>query len=196
MKRINTQNINTPELVDNIFQIKWDKKLHDKDQNRFDELAAKFEGGKYLDLGCFNSPKPVELAENSDNEVWAVDHAPEVIKTLKSKFPKVNYLCKDFHKLPFKPNYFDYIVIGEVIEHLEEPQKIIDEAYDLLKEGGILTISTPFEETITQPLISAEHVWGYEEDDIKTLLQNSGFKDIEIQINRDNVPVFIAYAKK
>ncbi len=193
MKRINTENLNCPELSDVIFHEKWYDDIHTIDLPRFEELAKKFAGGEYLDVGCFNSPMPGLLA-NKGNEVWAIDYAPKVITTLKGLFPKVNYICIDFMSLPFKDDYFDYIVAGEVIEHLEDPTSFIKELKRVLKPGGMLAISCPFEELISQDSVSKEHLWGFTEDDLRKLLLE--FKEIETSVMRNGCLVFIAYARK
>lgn len=43
-----------------------------------------------------------------------------------------------------KNGSFDTVYCVEVIEHAYEPQAVVDEAYRVLKEGGTLLLSTPF----------------------------------------------------
>lgn len=198
MKRLSDQNINTPEMADEIFRTRWDSKEHTVDWNRFAALAKHFKGGRYLDLGCFNSPMPGHLSEQfPDADIFAIDHAPEVIKKMQEMYPKVHYICADFLSykwLPEDMGYFDYIVAGEVIEHLEDPQQFIDGVYKLLKPGGIFALSTPFEERISQPAVSHEHIWAFTLEDIKQLL--SKFRDFNVEINQDTVKLFLAYGTK
>lgn len=47
-------------------------------------------------------------------------------------------------KLSYKDNYFDYITMLAVIEHLNNPSKVIKEGYRVLKEDGLLIITTPY----------------------------------------------------
>jgi len=49
----------------------------------------------------------------------------------------------DIYNLSYPDGYFDTITMLAVIEHLEHPQKAIDEVYRLLKRGGCLIITTP-----------------------------------------------------
>ena len=46
-------------------------------------------------------------------------------------------------RLPYGENYFDFILCGDVIEHLVDPWKVIEELSFYLKKGGSLIISTP-----------------------------------------------------
>jgi ubiquinone/menaquinone biosynthesis C-methylase UbiE len=44
---------------------------------------------------------------------------------------------------PFSNNQFDYVVAGEIIEHLENPKAFLDEVYRILKKDGYLILTTP-----------------------------------------------------
>lgn len=45
--------------------------------------------------------------------------------------------------LPFAGNTFDLVILGEVIEHLYDPDKIMSECNRILKSNGVLLITTP-----------------------------------------------------
>lgn len=195
MLRLNPNNINTPELSEKIFIENWGGMPHNKDQGRFDDLTRYYKGGRYLDIGCFNSPKPGQLADNSNNEIWAMDHATAVVSKMKQIYPKVNYVVGDLYSTPFRNEYFDYIVAGEVIEHLEDPSAFINEVFRILSPNGIFALSTPFEEGISQTIITPEHLWGFSKEDIEGFLYPYT-QDVEIHINTDNTKVIVAYARK
>ena len=46
--------------------------------------------------------------------------------------------------LKFEDNYFDYVFILEVLEHVSEPHKAVNEIERTLVPGGIVILSTPF----------------------------------------------------
>tara|TARA_R100001530_G_scaffold127734_1_gene97061 strand:- start:11847 stop:12434 length:588 start_codon:yes stop_codon:yes gene_type:complete len=194
MERFTRKNINTPELSEKIFKEKWNEDVHTVDGNRFDELARDFKGGRYLDIGCFNSPKLGELAEIEGNEIHGIDHAKRVIDVMSLKFPNVNYKVGDCYELPYEDEYFDYIVSGELLEHLEVPQEMIAEAMRVLKSGGTMAISTPYMEGRGQSLISDEHLWSFGYADMSELFDQYG--RVEITVNSDNVKVFLVYVTK
>lgn len=198
MKKLRDENKNTPELVDNLFAKRWRENFHYIDWRRFELLAKYFKGGKYLDVGCFNSPMPYELAlsHKGKAEINALDHAPKMIAHLKGKYPEVNYICHDFVKngLPFKDEELNYIVAGEVIEHLEEPEKFIAEAMRCLKWDGILAMSTPFAEGVQEPAVSDEHLWSFVIDDIQTLCEPYG--QTEIIFYQDSIKNILSWTIK
>jgi len=53
-------------------------------------------------------------------------------------------VCENFaEKTGFASDYFDVVFLGDVIEHLIEPDKLVIELHRDLKNGGILIITTP-----------------------------------------------------
>ncbi len=50
----------------------------------------------------------------------------------------------DAHQLPFRDSEFDAYIAIEVFEHLHSPHYAIQEAFRVVKPGGILLLSLPF----------------------------------------------------
>lgn len=53
-------------------------------------------------------------------------------------------LVSDAHYLPFKNESFDCCILNAVLEHVREPNKILAEAYRVLKPNSVLWVSVPF----------------------------------------------------
>lgn len=53
-------------------------------------------------------------------------------------------MCFDGHKLPFKKDVFDNIIIMDVLHHLEKPLFFFEEVYSVLKSNGRLIIIEPY----------------------------------------------------
>lgn len=174
MKRLN-QNYNSPE----VFNRKFTGTLGVSDMERLEALAKHFTGGVYVDVGCLDSPMPVILSERyPKSEIWGIDYANEVISFLAKRFPKVKYVVANCYKLPFENESVDYVVAGEVIEHLDSPSDFVREALRVLKPGGVLAISTPWEELDRQPSVGGKlHVWSFSVEDIRSLL---GTDEVEV----------------
>lgn len=54
-----------------------------------------------------------------------------------------DFLC-DSSSVPVPENSFDVVVLSEVLEHLENPMKTLNEAYRILRPGGKMLLCTPF----------------------------------------------------
>lgn len=50
----------------------------------------------------------------------------------------------DAHEIRWESGYFDTTLAIDVLEHVREPQKVVDEMRRVLKAGGICITSTPF----------------------------------------------------
>ena len=58
-------------------------------------------------------------------------------------FPEVDIIA-DCTKLPFENNSIDGVLSLAVLEHVENPEDFIKEAYRVLKPGGIIITGVPF----------------------------------------------------
>jgi SAM-dependent methyltransferase len=83
---------------------------------------------------------------------------------------------------------FDYVVCTEVLEHTLQPFNAVNEMWRLLKPGGKLFVSTPFNFRIHGPLPDC---WRFTEYGLRALLTN--FRIIELQglatSDRDLMPI-------
>lgn len=50
----------------------------------------------------------------------------------------------DAHSLPFQADSFDFIIMTNLLEHLRNPAKAIEEAGRVVKPGGKILVSVPF----------------------------------------------------
>lgn len=50
----------------------------------------------------------------------------------------------DAHNLPFRSNSIDSVMIAAVLEHVQDPRKVVEEAYRVLKKEGYIYAETPF----------------------------------------------------
>ena len=53
-------------------------------------------------------------------------------------------IVADAHALSFRDGSFEVVLATEVLEHLQEPQKAVDEMFRVLKPGGTLLLTTRF----------------------------------------------------
>ena len=75
--------------------------------------------------------------------------------------------CDLNRKMEFADGSFDTCIAIEVIEHLHNPQNLIDEAWRVLKKDGFLFITTPNVHSIAQKLrflFSDDFLWFRDKD--------------------------------
>lgn len=183
MQRLATKNINTPSEYNRIFKVRAETGIDPFDLKRWNLLLKWYKGGRIVDLGCLDSMVPV-LAKGSHpkSEVWGLDHAKEAIDEMQARYPTILYHAGDIYDTKFINQYFDYVVLGEVLEHLEKPEEAIKEALRILKRNGTLAISVPLNEAIEPGAVDKDrHLWSFTLEDIKKLL-GSSVRDIKYKV--------------
>lgn len=104
--------------------------------------AAKRCEGRILDLGC-GTGYGTKILSGKGREIYGIDVSQEAIDYARRKYFGPEYICCSAEKLPFEDNYFDAVTAFEIIEHVEKPEKVLDEIHRVLKKDGDLFISTP-----------------------------------------------------
>lgn len=95
---------------------------------------SKFAKGKLLDIGCGNKPYEKILANKITGYVGC--------DIIQSSLNKVDVLCPA-DKIPLDSNTFDTVFSTQTIEHVENHQGLVNEAYRLIKPGGYFIVSAP-----------------------------------------------------
>ena len=113
--------------------------------------------GKMLDVGCgpgiflHEAKKMGFTVQGVDLSVWAKEHAKE-----NFGIDVFQGMLKD---AAFPDRSFDVVVMNDVIEHLEDPKSVLEEVGRLLKNDGVLYVSTPDIDSFWSRLLRAKW-WG------------------------------------
>ena len=98
---------------------------------------------KILDIGCGCGALIGYLKGIYPNaEVFGIELNPEVAKIASAMGSVV---CGDVEEKDFawEKEYFDYIIMGDVLEHLMTPENVLTRLYKCLKTGGHIIVSMP-----------------------------------------------------
>lgn len=96
---------------------------------------------KILDIGCGDGSFIIRFKKYC--EVFGVDVSRRAIKIAKEAGIDAYTVDVSCEKLPFEDEYFDIVYMGDVIEHLVNPDFAINEAARVIKSNGFLVLSTP-----------------------------------------------------
>lgn len=98
---------------------------------------------KILEVGCGLGSLTSEL-EGTGAEVTAIDISPDLVEMAARTKPwtRIDFKVRDAHKTGFDANYFDAIVVGSALHHLELNASL-REFHRILRPGGVLICSEP-----------------------------------------------------
>lgn len=99
------------------------------------------DNGRFLDIGC-GLGLGLAYGHALGFELHATEYDPVSIDFVKSKF-EVDAFQGDLLDANYPDNYFDFIYISHVIEHVLDPNAYIKEMFRILKPGGVMAIGTP-----------------------------------------------------
>ncbi|MCK5831942.1 MAG: class I SAM-dependent methyltransferase [Methylococcales bacterium] len=140
------------------------------------ELITEIPTGDHriLEVGCAEGATSASLKNSGcASVVVGIELIPEAADQAKNKLDHV--VCGDIESLAlqepwFSEESFDYILCGDVLEHLKDPWKQITNLLKLLKRGGKIIISLPNVRYygVSFPLIFRDE-WTYREAGILDL---------------------------
>jgi len=96
-----------------------------------------------LDIGCGAGFLTNALAKEK-HKVSGIDLSKESLSVAKEhdQTKTVDYQVASAYTLPYPDSYFDVVCAMDVLEHVDEPKKLISEASRVLKPGGLFFFHT------------------------------------------------------
>ena len=99
-----------------------------------------------LDAGCGEGFSLYKLSEyNIGEKLEGIDYSKEAISIGKKLFPNLSLKQGSIYNLPCKDNTFDLVLSTEVLEHLENPKKALQEILRVSKKYILVSVpNEPF----------------------------------------------------
>jgi len=142
-----------------------------------------------LDIGCWGGEKVLELSKKCKN-VYGMDIDNSKINSADSKVKRKLKLGDVTKKIPFKRK-FDWIILSEVLEHVGNDEKALENIFNSLKEEGKLILSTPRDikgfniwdpAWVRWKFLGGQKHYHYTKEELFGKLNNNGFKIKEYYI--------------
>jgi ubiquinone/menaquinone biosynthesis C-methylase UbiE/predicted transcriptional regulator len=184
------------------------RKRQDKTREYFDALAGRF-GRSYVpgrswealahsliallppltvaDLGAGEGTLAQLLAKRA-RKVIAVDNSAKMVEfggelARKHGFKNLEYRLGDLEDPPITAASIDLAFFSQALHHAINPQRAITSAYRLLRKGGRVLILDLLNHQFDKAReLYADHWLGFSEVDLHKLLENAGFKQIDVRV--------------
>jgi 2-polyprenyl-3-methyl-5-hydroxy-6-metoxy-1,4-benzoquinol methylase len=98
--------------------------------------------GRVLDVGC-STGYLAERLQQRGSTVIGVELDERAAEAARRFCEAVHVGDIETMELPFEPESFDYVMCGDLIEHLRDPQGVLERLRPLLRPTGRLVLSTP-----------------------------------------------------
>jgi ubiquinone/menaquinone biosynthesis C-methylase UbiE len=100
------------------------------------------ENSRVLDVGCGEGTRLDYLAHNNSKAV-GMDISAKAIELAGKRYPKNIHLVGNSEKIPFDSEYFDLVYSAFVFEHLDNPEKVLNEMFRVTRAGGKIALIAP-----------------------------------------------------
>ncbi len=138
--------------------------------------------GKLLDVGAYTGVF-VEIAARHGWDAWGLEPGRWAVEQARSH--GLNMIEGTLDRSGLADRSFDVVTLWDVIEHLTDPFKEIQETYRVLKSGGLLVIHTMDIDSLFArvmrsrwPWLMEMHVYYFSRRTLSAMLEKAGFKVI------------------
>jgi SAM-dependent methyltransferase len=131
-------------------------------------------GPDVLDAGAGQGTLSAKLAELGF-DVTSADASPAAVAVLEQRL-RGEVVRADVTSLPFEDQRFDAVVLGEVLEHIEDDLGALREVARVLRTDGVLALSVPANPKLFGPSdVWAGHVRRYTRPELIDACTAAGF---------------------
>ncbi len=124
------------------------------------------------------TPTIVDISETS------IRTAKDVLSTFNIDYSEIDFILGDYLTVPIETSGFDFIIMGEVLEHVNDAPGFMERTKKLLHPNGTIYLST----CANSPAL--DHVYHFHSaNEIRELLERTGFNIItDLALPAENVP--------
>lgn len=170
--------------------------------HRFDFLMQNYKAGQILDIGNIGGIMGQGKSQSSYHQFKKLIPSTSTLYGLDICLPidKENYPNQKVGNLeeglPYDNNFFDTIYLGEVLEHLQNPGKALQEIHRTLKADGVFILDVPNPYSLLrllryffkrhEDLGNPTHLIFWTPSSLKSILKLNGFEIILLNTKLSN----------
>lgn len=184
-------------ITGNILQKYW----HGQKIKTFKKLVNSKDFRSILDVGCASGSMTNEISKIlPQSKITGIDAYSKAVMYGRKKYPHLNLLTADAHKIPFKSRNFDLVVCYETIEHVVDPAKVLSEILRVVSKNGRAIVAMdsgrlPFRliwwiwERTKGRVWRGAHLHPFKHKELERLIKKSGFKILNKQFTHFGLEV-------
>lgn len=144
-----------------------------------------------VDAGAGSGEMSIDIA-GMGHKVISID----IAESSMSKFADIarklgiQQVVSPLEATPLAGEIANIVICSEVLEHLVDPQKVLDELARITKQNGYLVVSVPYAQILQEVLCPSclqkffinGHIHSFNKNTLLTMLSNAGYKTIKSRI--------------
>ncbi|MCD6386620.1 class I SAM-dependent methyltransferase [Candidatus Sumerlaeota bacterium] len=136
--------------------------------------------GRIVDLGCGNCELAQYLAKTYRQSVIGIDISDDTIPKGRHSNLDLRCICRDARHLDFiKEAGMDAVVMKFALHEMKYPQKILREAYRVLRPGGTILIVEFPKNSLAQRLWNENY---FTPKQLGNMLKKAGFCEVKVRL--------------
>jgi SAM-dependent methyltransferase len=171
-------------------------------KSRLEEIVSDFshyrQTNRLLDIGC-GAGSLLEAARKHGWNAQGLDVSAGAVKHVRSLGFEV--FEGELHEAAFPSRHFDVVTAAELLEHLIDPQPLLQEVARILRPGGLFWTTTPHARGLSGRMLGLqwrcvwppEHLQLFSIRGLKKLLRDAGFQRMRVDTTGGN-PIEIFHA--
>lgn len=162
---------------------------------RLDEIVSTFgsyrRNNRLLDVG-FGAGSFLDAAARNNWQAFGVEVSQSAVEYVRERGFEV--FCGELEKAAYPDDYFDVVILSEVLEHVPDPRALLEASVSVLRPGGLLWATTPHGRGISARILGLEwsnvcppdHLQLFSVAGIKGLLSGAGLRRVELATHGTN----------
>lgn len=153
-------------------------------------LSKVQKGSRVLDIGC-GAGFLTHALDEAGHTVSGIDLSESSLEIARLKSPRVDYQKADAYALPYPNDSFDCVFAMDVLEHVDDPAQLIQEASRVLKPKGLFFFHTFNRTPLSYLLVIKGVEWTVANTPKRMHLYSHFIKPNELRAHLKNCSLFI-----
>lgn len=137
------------------------------------QFIKPLQGKRVLDIGC-GVISVLNLIKEPGAELHGIDPLMDEYKQLYRLDEEIDWSAAPGEKVPFPDEYFDVVFCTNVLDHTEDPDKVLSEVYRVLKDGGVFVLTVDVFRA--QEARDPAHPHSFTDERVDALMASHGMK--------------------